>query len=123
MLLYLTKDTTPRELAEAMDRSSRQVRRITSRLLEYGLITDRQHIKLVDSWPEVWEHLAVEKGSADKKQAAERKLAQDRLTRKRALPTPGAGGQGCGWWWLRNDDVYRGDRVRRAPGAVISVVW
>jgi DNA-binding transcriptional ArsR family regulator len=78
-LPYLTQETTPRELASAMGKSPRQVRRITSQLLALGLIADRRHIQLVDNWEEVWDRLAEEKGTAGKKQAAIEKLAQDRL--------------------------------------------
>jgi hypothetical protein len=83
VLPYLTQETTPRELAEAMGRSKRQVRRITARLLAEGLIADRQYIKLVENWREVWDSLPEKMGTAGKKEAAEHRLAQDRLARRR----------------------------------------
>jgi hypothetical protein len=84
VLAYVTVETTPKALAQAMGKSPRQVRRITARLLEYGLISDRQRIKLVDNWEDGWEHLAVVKGTAGKKQSAVERLRQTRLARKRA---------------------------------------
>jgi hypothetical protein len=67
-----------------MGKSSRQVQRYTAQLLELGLIAGRQHIQLVENWQVVWDHLAVVKGTAGKKQAAIDKLEKSRRDRKRA---------------------------------------
>jgi DNA-binding transcriptional ArsR family regulator len=87
VLPYLTEEmtpreeVTPRELAKLTGKSERQVRRITSQLLDLGLIADRRRIQLVDNWLEICESLADKKGTAGKKQAVIEKLAQDRLAR------------------------------------------
>jgi hypothetical protein len=83
VLPYVTEERTVPELARMTGKSVRQVRRITARLLELRLIADRRHIKLVDDWRKVWDNLAEIMGTAGKKEAAERRLADERLARKR----------------------------------------
>jgi hypothetical protein len=83
VLLYLSKETTVRELAANLDVSVRQAQRYVGKLLELGLIADRQHIKLVDNWEEVWDSLPEKMGTAGKKEAAQQKLYQSRVARKR----------------------------------------
>jgi hypothetical protein len=80
---YVTEATTVRELAGKTGKSERQVRRKTQQLFDMVLIADRRHIKLVDDWRDRWESLAETMGTAGKRAAAEKQLAQQRLARKR----------------------------------------
>jgi Bifunctional DNA primase/polymerase, N-terminal len=84
VLLYVTEETTAKALARDMGKSRRHVRRVTARLQELGLIADRQKIHLMPNWPEVWDNLAVVKGTAGKKQSAVERLRRTRLARTRA---------------------------------------
>jgi hypothetical protein len=72
-------------LAQMSGRSPRQISRDTLRMLEAGLITDRRDVQLVQDWKSRWDDLAVEKGTAGKKQAAIDRLAQDRRHHRRRL--------------------------------------
>jgi hypothetical protein len=82
-LPYVTEEITPKALATAAGVSERHVRRITQRLYDLGLTSDRRHIQLVPNWREVWESLPEKMGTAGKKEAARKRLADERLARKR----------------------------------------
>ncbi len=84
VLPYVTEEVTAKELGVAMGRSVRQAYRYIDQLQELGLVADRQHIKLVENWREVWDNLATVKGTAGKKQSAVERLRQTRLARRRA---------------------------------------
>jgi hypothetical protein len=96
VLSYVTEEVTPTQLAKAMGKSARQVRRNTAQLLELGLIEDRLHIKLVPDWESVWDAPPEKKGTAGMKQAAVKRLEEQRLLR-------------------------RGEAVRREDGHVVMV--
>jgi hypothetical protein len=83
VLPYVTEETTSKALATDMGVSVRTVERYTKKLFEFGLISDRQHPKLVDNWRDIWESLAEKKKTAGKKQAAVKKLERERVARRR----------------------------------------
>jgi hypothetical protein len=87
VLPYLSVDVaiSPTDLGGLTGKSTRHVRRYIAWLFDQGLIIERKHIQLVPDWRDRWDDVAVKRGTAGKKHAAEDRLASDRLCHRRQL--------------------------------------